>query len=254
MTDKTVLTKKNGGIWTITLNRPEKLNSFNPEMFSKVTQALVEIENDPEVRVVVITGAGKAFSAGVDVEHMSFDDLKQSEAYIKTDAAMFRQIENSRVPVITAVNGDAFGGGCKVAFVSDIAIATEGARFGLQGIKLGAVHVISLGRGMDVLGRQRLGYMLLSGNIIDARTAEHWGLVSKVVPPDNLYTEVYELAERIVKYPPKAAEIIKRLLHRGNDDDYRVEDLLSPFLLTMEDFKEGTRAFLHKRKPIFKGK
>ena len=129
MTYKTILTKREEGIWTITLNVPDKLNPLGREMYSEVTQALLEIENDPEIRVVVITGAGKSFSAGHDIGQALVDDFKESDAHTKIGVAMFRQIENSRVPIIAAVNGDAFGGGCKVAFTSDIAIAISGYIF-----------------------------------------------------------------------------------------------------------------------------
>jgi len=252
---KNIILQKESGVFTITMNRPDKLNACNMGMFSEIDQALSEAESDSEVRVVVITGAGdKAFSAGVDIEALNFKDLNGSSNWVKIDASTFRHIENVPVPVIAAVNGDAFGFGCKIAIVSDIAIASDRARFGLQGIRVGAVHMITLGRGMDVLGRQRLGYMLFSGDIIDAQKAEHYGIVSKVVPYENLYTEVYGLAKRIAEYSPLAIQTIKKLLHRGCDDDYRYEDVLTPHLLMMEDLKEGSRAFIEKRRPIFKGK
>jgi enoyl-CoA hydratase/carnithine racemase len=167
---------------------------------------------------------------------------------------MFRRIENIPQPVIAAVNGDAYGYGCKIAIVSDIAVASEKAKFGLQGIKVGAVHVITLGRGRDVLGRGRLGYLLLSGETIDAATAEQYGIVQKVVPQDRLHAEVQALAQTIAGHPPLAVRTIKKMLHRGCDDDYRWEDLLSPGLLMMEDVREGREAFFEKRKPRFKGK
>ena len=252
---ETIIFEVKHGVATITMNRPAKLNACNLKMFREIDQALSLVEGNDHVKVVVITGAGdRAFSVGVDFEELEFKDLKESTAYIRSDARMFRRIENIPQPVIVAVNGYAFGYGCKLAIVSDIAIASDRAQFGLQGVRVGAVHVITLGRGRGVLGRNRLGYLLLSGKTIDAKKAEEYGLVAQVVPHDKLHDEVEALAQSIAEYPVVAVRTIKRMLHRGCDDDYRWEDLLSPGLLLMEDLKEGKRAFLEKRKPRFKGR
>jgi len=252
---ETIIFEVKGGIATVTMNRPDKLNACNLKMFREIDHALSQVEDNDDVKVVVIAGAGdKAFSAGVDFEELDFKDMKESADYIRSDARMFRRIENIPQPVIAAVNGYAFGYGCKIAIVSDIAIASDRAQFGLQGIKVGAVHVITLGRGRGVLGRGRLGYLLLSGKTIDAKKAEEYGIVAQVVPHDRLYAEVENLAQTIAQYPVLAVRAIKRMLHRGYDDDYRWEDLLSPGLLMMEDLKEGRRAFLEKRKPHFEGR
>lgn len=252
---ETILLYQMDGVATITMNRPEKLNACNLKMFEEITVALKAIERDDTIRVVIITGAGdKAFSAGVDFDELDFRDLKESTDYIRTDAIMFRHIENIPQPVIAAVNGYAFGYGCKIPIVSDIAIASENAQFGLQGIKVGAVHMITLGRGRSVISRGRLGYLLLSGETIDAVQAENWGIVAKVVPQEKLMSEAQQLAKAISQHPMLAVRTIKKMLHRGCDDDYRWEDLLSPGLLLMEDLKEGRQAFLEKRKPDFKGK
>ncbi len=252
---ETILLDAKDHVATITMNRPDKLNACNMKMFQEIDHALSLVEVDEDIRVVIITGAGdRAFSAGVDFEELEFEDLSESTEFIKTDARMFRRIENIPQPVIAAVNGYAYGYGCKIAIVGDIAIASDRAQFGLQGVKLGAVHVITLGRGRDVLGRGRLGYLLLSGETIDAPKAEDWGIVAKVVAHDKLYHEVESLAQSIASYPVPAVRTIKRMLHRGCDDDYRWEELLSPGLLLMEDLKEGRRAFMEKRKPRFKGR
>ena len=252
---ETILFEVKEHIATLTMNRPEKLNACSIQMFQEIDHALSSVEDDNDVRVVIITGAGeKAFSAGVDFGDLEFKDISESNEFIKYDARMFRRIENIPQPVIAAVNGHAYGYGCKIAIVSDIAVASEKARFGLQGIKVGAVHVITLGRGRDVLGRGRLGYLLLSGDTIDAHKAEQYGIVEKVVSHERLMAEVREMAQAIAGYSPVAVKTIKRMLHRGCDDDYRWEDLLSPGLLVMEDVKEGRKAFFEKRKPKFKGK
>ncbi len=252
---ETILFETKGSVATVTMNRPEKHNACNVQMFREIDHALSSVEGDEKIRVVVITGAGdKAFSSGVDFDELDFKAINESTAFIDTDARMFRRIENIPQPVIAAVNGYAYGYGCKIAIVSDIAIASERAKFALQGIKVGAVHVMMLGRARGTLGRGRLGYMLLSGETIDAARAEHWGIVAKVVPHDKLYTEVESLARTIAGYPALGVRAIKKMLHRGNDDDYRWEDLLSPGLLMMEDLEEGRKAFREKREPKFKGR
>jgi len=252
---ETILFEAKNHVATVTMNRPHKHNACNLKMFQEIDHALSLVEDDENVRVVVITGAGdRAFSAGVDFGELEFEGLSESTEFVETDARMFRRIENIPQPIIAAVNGYAYGYGCKIAIVSDIAIATDKARFGLQGINVGAVHVITLGRGRGVLGRGRLGYLLLSGETIDARKAEDWGIVAKVVPHNKLYAEVESLAQTIAQHPVLAVRTIKKMLHRGHDDDYRWEDLLSPGLLLMEDLKEGRRAFLEKRKPKFRGR
>ena len=252
---ETILFEVKGPVATITMNRPDKLNACNVKMFQEIDHALSLVEVDEKIKVVVITGAGdRAFSAGVDFDELNFKDLKESSGFVETDSRTFRHIENIPQPVIAAVNGYAYGYGCKIAIVSDITIASERAQFGLQGIRVGAVHVITLGRGRGVLGRNRLGYLLLSGETIDANKAEEWGIVARVVPHDKLYAEVESLAQSIASYPVLGVRTVKRMLHRGCDDDYRWEDLLTPGLLLMDDLKEGRRAFKEKRKPKFKGR
>ena len=190
-------------------------------------------------------------SAGAELD---FDNLRESSEYIKIDATAFRAMENTRQPIIAAVNGTAIGYGCKVAIISDLAIAADNAVFSLPGATFGAVHMIMLGRAREVMGRKRLAEMLMTGKSIDAETAVEYGIVNQVIPRDSVLDSALELAEQIASCPPITIEVIRRMMHRGNDDDYRWEDLLSPGLLLMEDLKEGQRAFIEGRKPEFKGK
>lgn len=254
MAFETILYEKKDHMAIITMNRPERMNACNTTMYREMDRVLSEIEGNKEIRVVIITGTGdKAFSAGADLEELKFNNLGESTEYIKVDARTFRHLENIPQPVIAAVNGAAIGYGCKVAIVSDIVIASDTATFSLPGATFGAVHVITLGRGREVLGRNRLAHMLLTGEVIDAHKAEQYGIVTKVVPSEILLIEAERIAKKIVGYPPLAIQITRRLLHRGSDDDYRLEDVLSPGLLLMEDLKEGQKAFTEKRKPKFKG-
>lgn len=251
----TLLVETRGAVAVVTMNRPEKLNACNTVMYRELDHALARIESSDDIRAVVMTGAGdRAFSAGADIDELNFADLKESSDYIKIDATTFRRIENIPQPVITAVNGLAIGYGCKVAIVSDITVASEKARFSLPGATFGAVHMIMLGRARDVVGRKRLSEMLLTGQMIDAKTAQEFGIVNHVVPQDQVLNRAIAIAEGIAANPPLSVRVIRRMLHRGMDDDYRWEDLLSPGLLLMEDLKEGRRAFVDGRKPQFKGK
>ena len=252
---ETIIYEQKGAIAIITMNRPDKLNACSTYMYKDIDKALDIIEENDEIRAVVITGSGdQAFSAGADLEELNFDNLKQSRKYIDIDAKTFRHLENIPQPVIAAVNGAAIGYGCKIAIISDITIASENAKFCLPGTTFGAVHVIMLGRAMDVLGRKRLAHMLLTGEMIDVHQAERYGFVNKIVPQDQLLATAEELANKIASFPPISVQVTRRMLHRGNDDDYRCEDLLSPGLLLMEDVKEGRQAFLERRKPEFTGK
>ncbi len=254
MNFETIILEVKSNIATISMNRPEKMNACNMKMFKEIDHALMEIEKTPDIRVVVITGTGqKAFSAGVDLKELDFKNVAESNEWIQNDARMFRRIESIPQPVIAAVNGHAYGYGCKIPIVCDLAIAAQDAMFGLQGIKLGAVHIITLGRGRDTMSRKDLAYILLSGEAFSADKAASIGVINKAVPREELYPKVYELARKIVEYPSYPVKIIKRMLHRGMDEDYRYEDLLSPSLLLQEDLKEGRAAFFEKRKPQFKG-
>jgi enoyl-CoA hydratase len=250
-----VIYEKKGAIGIITMNRPDKLNACSTGMYKDMDKALDMIEVDEDVRAVIITGSGdKAFSAGADLQELDFADLKASTDYIAIDAKAFRHLENIPQPVIAAVNGTAIGYGCKVAIISDITIASEKARFCLPGTTFGAVHVIMQGRALGVMGRKRLSHMLLTGEMIDAKQAERYGFVNTIVPHDQVMAEAERVANKIASFPVLSVRVNRRMLHRGMDDDYRWEDLLSPGLLMMQDLKEGQRAFVEKRKPKFTGR
>ena len=252
---QTLLYEQRGAVAIITMNRPDKLNACNTHMYKELTRLLSQIDQDKSIKAIIITGSGdKAFSAGADLEELNFDNLRESSDYIKIDATAFRAMENVRQPVIAAVNGAAIGYGCKVAIISDITVASEKARFSLPGATFGAVHMIMLGRAREVMGRKRLAEMLMTGQMIDAQTAENFGIVNHVVPQEEVLDKALEIANQIAACPPLPIEVIRRMMHRGNDDDYRWEDLLSPGLLLMEDLKEGQRAFMEGRKPKFTGK
>ncbi len=252
---ETLLYEQRDAVAIITMHRPDKLNACNTHMYQELTGLLSTIDQDKDIRAIIITGSGdRAFSAGADLDELDFANLRESSDYIKIDATTFRAMENVRQPVIAAVNGAAIGYGCKIAIISDITIASEKARFSLPGATFGAVHMIMLGRAREVMGRKRLAEMLMTGKMIDAETAQEYGIINHVVPQENVLDEALKIANQIAACPPITIEVIRRMMHRGNDDDYRWEDLLSPGLLLMEDLKEGQQAFVEGRKPEFKGK
>jgi len=204
--------EQKGAIAIITMNRPDKLNACSTVMYKDIDRALNIIEESDEIKAVIITGVGvDAFSAGADLQELNFANMQQSRKYIDIDAKTFRHIENIPQPVIAAVNGAAIGYGCKIAIVSDITIASENAKFCLPGTSFGAVHVIMLGRALNVLGRKRLANMLLTGEMIDAHQAERYGIVNKVVPQDQLMATAEKLANKIASFPPISVQVTRRV-------------------------------------------
>ncbi|NVM30095.1 MAG: enoyl-CoA hydratase [Candidatus Helarchaeota archaeon] len=256
---------------TITLNRPEKRNAMSPKLMEEFAEALEEAEKNEEVRAIVISGAGKAFCAGGDIK---LDIVKARELRTgeKTESKMaerrrhrsamitpFLKITQMEKPVIAAVNGYAIGGGCDLALACDIRIASENAKFGEFYIKRGLVPDLGgtyfLPR---LVGMGRAKLMVFTGDLIDAKEAERIGLVEKVVPADELETTVNELARRLAKGPTLAIIAAKKEMHKAQNMTF--EEALnsaikaSNSLILTEDFKEGYKAFLEKREPVYKGK
>lgn len=265
MSDVAVLEKK-GKIATITLNRPDILNPLGQAGDGKEFEELCrEIEDDPIIRCAVITGAGRAFSAGGDVKAMktrtgafggSPEQIRQG--YRKNIHRIVTSLYNLEVPTIAAVNGAAIGLGCDVTCMADIRIASEKAKFGVTFLKLGLIP----GDGgawllPRIIGNSRAAEMLFTGKIIDAETAAEWGLVSNVVPADTLMDRAYEMAEEISAQPPQSLRLAKTLLRHGTTATYNtIMELSAASQAVMhhtDDHIEGVDAILEKRSPNFKG-
>jgi len=260
METKYTIYEKEDGVATITINRPEALNALNREVILELMRELEDAENDPNVRVVVVTGAGeKAFSAGADVKALAELNPLEARELSQLGHELCRRIEGLGKPVIAAINGYALGGGLELAMACDIRIASENARFGQPEVNLGLLP----GWG----GTQRLPRLvgagiakelIFTGKIIDARTAERIGLVNAVIPPERFRSEVRKLASEIAGKPPIALKLAKDLINRGLNAS--LESALAHeaeafgLVASTEDFREGTRAFLEKRKPKFKGR
>jgi enoyl-CoA hydratase len=256
----TLIYEKKETIGILTINRPEKLNALSNQLTSELKTVLDEIEQDDELRVLIITGAGeKAFVAGADINELLVRDARIGRKVSKERQYLFFRIENLAVPVIAAVNGYALGGGLELALACSIRICSERAQFGAPEVKLGIIpgdggtqrlpRLIGLGRAME---------MILSGDLIDAGEAYRIGLANKVVPHEKLMEITLELAEKIASRPPLAVQFAKEAVNSsvgaGVESGYALESTLHALSCTTEDKKEGVSAFLEKRKGQFKGK
>ncbi len=252
-------------IATITLNRPEAMNALTVLTYQELEQALKEANADDEVRVVIITGAGRGFCSGEDVKHMMLGpnaDARRAKRKFLVKGKHIPAVPaltGMDKPLIAAVNGAAVGWGMDLALLCDIRIASDRAKFGeifiLRGLipDMGGFYFLPL-----IVGLSKAYELLFTGDIIDAKEAERIGLVSKVVPHDQLIPTAMELATRIAKQPPLAIKMVKEAVRKGLD--YHLEALgeyhsyANSILFQTEDHEEGAKAFLEKRPPVFKGK
>jgi enoyl-CoA hydratase len=245
----------------ITFNRPSVLNALRTSLLAEVSQALTVLESDPDVRAIIVTGAGeKAFAAGADIAELNaLPSAGHGADQARLGQALTRKIERLRKPVIMAINGFALGGGCELAMAGDILIASENAKFGQPEVNLGLIPGYGGSqRTTRLAGKGMAMYLCLTGEIIDAREALRIGLVQKVVPFDELMPEAKRVAAVIASKAPLAIAACKRAINNGAhlsiDDALEIEALEFGTLVDTEDIKEGTGAFLEKRKPQWKGR
>lgn len=238
----------------ITLNRPERLNALSAEMMHDVVVAVAGVEQDPEIAVAVITGAGRAFAAGADIREMqprSFSQMYLGDYFAGWDA-----LANARKPLIAAVNGFALGGGCELAMMCDIIIASDRASFGQPEIKLGVTPGMGGSQRLTkAVGKARAMDLILTGRTIDATEADRIGLVSRVVSHDNLMQAAFEVAETIASYSIVASvaakEMVARALELPTSEGVKFERRLFHALFGSADQKEGMAAFIAKRPAVF---
>lgn len=248
-----------GPLATLTLNRPDKRNAISAEMISDFQSALDEIEKS-HARVGIITGAGKAFSAGMDLEMLAVI-IKQSPAENQEDsrriAKMFRRLWSFTKPLIAAVNGAALAGGCGIATLCDFTLAVPTAKFGYTEVRIGFLPAIVSVFLTRQIGEKHARDLLLTGRIIEAAEAKQFGLVSEIVEPDKLMLRAHELAEVLIAASPASVTRAKRLLTTaaaaGVDHDLERAILESARIRCTADFKEGVTSFLEKRKPVWTG-
>ena len=257
---QTILVEHAGPVATVTLNRPAVLNALNLQMLDELSAAFAQLGADDALRAVILTGAGaKAFAAGADISELNaLPDARAGEAQARKGQALTRALETLHVPVIAAVNGFALGGGCELAMACDVRIASENAKFGQPEVNLGILPGYGgTQRTTRLLGEGAAMYMCLTGEMADAQEALRIGLVQKVVPLDGLLAEAHRIASLIATKAPLAIAATKRAVSEGAslplDDALALEALLFGQCVTTADFKEGSRAFLDKRKPEFGG-
>ena len=239
---------------TLRLNNADKLNALSPALLEQLKNALNALTDDVEVRVVVITGTGDAFSAGADIGYMQSATPEEARRYLKLGQAVLYRIESTPLPVIAAIHGVCTGGGCALAGACDLSIAAAGARFGEPEARIGLPGGFgNIERLIRRVGPAAAADLLFSGQIIDAETAQRIGLVSRVVADDNLLGEAEQLAREVAANSPTALAEIKRILreirHPTSAQYGAIE--IEAYLTCINDGegREGMRAFLEKRMP-----
>jgi enoyl-CoA hydratase len=260
MSPENLLIERDGAVLIITINRPKVLNALNAPLLADLSAAIDDAAADAGVRAVVITGAGeKAFVAGADINELSEQTPVAGRERARRGQGLFDRIERLGKPVIAAVNGFALGGGCELAMACTLRLAADTAKFGQPEINLGLIPgYAGTQRLARLVGRGRALELLLSGHSISADEALRIGLVNRVVPAAQLLTEARALAQTLASKAPIAVRYILDAVARGLDmpfaDAQDYEATLFGLVSTTEDMKEGTRAFLEKRKPEFKGR
>jgi enoyl-CoA hydratase len=252
---KNILYDKQNSIAIVSINRPQALNALNSEVLAELEQLVSVLEKDEELRVMILTGEGRAFVGGADIEEMMPMNVEQGRNFSRRGAALFRRIELLQIPVIAAVNGFALGGGCELAMSCDIILASTNAKFGQPEVGLG----ITPGFSATVRLPLRIGYsrameLILTGEIITAEEAERIGLVNKVTEPDALMSAALEMAEKIIKQAPLAVKYSKAAISRGLqvdvDTGITIETELFAMCYATEEQKQRMEGFLNRKKAI----
>jgi enoyl-CoA hydratase len=258
MSEPRILAERDGTILTLTLNRPDKLNAIDGAMLDALDEVLGAIERDREVRAVILTGAGRAFSAGADIkEWTALTPLEFGRSWGLRGHALFDRLAALPPPVIAAINGVAFGGGLELALCADVRIAGEQARLGLPEVTIAALPGWGGTQRLPrLIGPGRAKHMILTGQPIDAAKAEAWGLVSETVAGDGLMARARELAAQMAANAPIAVQASKRLIDAALPvtPAATLETQAGALCGSTEDAEEGRASFLERRPPRYRGR
>jgi enoyl-CoA hydratase/carnithine racemase len=255
-----LLLERDGAVATMTINRPKVLNALNSQTIDELRRAILELKADGEIRAIVLTGAGeKSFVAGADINELAVQTPVTGREHALTGQHVFDLIENIGKPVIAAINGFALGGGCELAMACTLRLAADTARLGQPEISLGLLPgYAGTQRLPRLVGKGKAMEMILTGAPISAEEAQRIGLVNRVVPAADLMKEAKALAGQLAKSAPIAMRYIINAVNKGVEMPFaeacQYEATLFGLVASTEDMREGTRAFLEKRKPEFKGR
>ena len=255
---KTILLEKKDGLARITLNRPRTRNALNLEMRVDLVEAFKDLQDDEAVRAVILTGAGTAFSSGGDIRTMEGLTPVPTRRRLKSAQQVIRAMVELEKPIIGAINGPAVGAGSSIALACDIVIASEAAKFAVSFVRIGAIPDLGAFYFWSLrVGASRAKELMWTGDFLDAREAERVGLVNRVVPPEKLEEEAAALARRLIQGPTQSYAMIKAALNHwpaSLETFLEMESTMQAVAFASQDFDAGRKAFLEKKKPVFKGK
>ena len=260
MTFDNLLVERDDAVAVVTLNRPKVLNALNGQTLSELSAAMASLKGDAGVRAIVLTGAGeKSFVAGADINELAVLSPVAGKEHARAGQQVFNAIEQLGKPVIAAINGFALGGGCELAMACTLRLAADTARFGQPEINLGLIPGYAGSQRLPrLVGKGRALEILLTGEMIGAARAYEIGLVNRVVPAPELMTEARKLARALASKAPIAVRYIIEAVNQGLDTPFAAGEFLETSLFgtiaSSDDMREGTKAFLEKRPPVWQGK
>ena len=252
--------ERDGAVAIVTLNRPKVLNALNNQTLAELASCMAALKADPGVRAIILTGAGeKSFVAGADINELAALSPVEGQAHARRGQLIFDAIEQLGKPVIAAINGFALGGGCELAMACTIRLAADTARFGQPEVNLGLIPGYAGSQRLPrLVGKGIAMEILLTGDMVGAQRAYEIGLVNRVVPAAELMSEARKLAQTLAAKAPIAVRFILDAVNQGLDAPFSVGELLETSLFgtiaSSEDMREGTKAFLEKRKAVWQGK